>query len=253
MQKNDFQTQASLSSIFFRGLGGFFSGLSGAVVLGLVLFVSWPIVEDTFVVTQTNQMGAVDPQPHMHPLFMSVVLMGVFLSSLIANIVYSMVNSMMLERYSFRSTILTHVFFGNLVILLLFVPVYLSASSYGPLAIEIIALSHATITALFTFFVLEILSTSPYIFVSLYGGILGLILFLFFGVTMIDGNAAIVSFLALPFLLLSLNVGSTITEMFYAWFNQTYGVDFLDTKKRYGQDYGRPEKPDQNDDNWDEL
>ncbi len=244
MEKGKFVPMNTLSGIFFRFFGGVWAGASGAIIMGIVLFLTWSIVGDTLDVAEgtKNEFGIYTDGIKTHPLFMSIVLLAVFLSSLVSNLIFSLINSILVERYPLRSTTLTHVFLGNLIILVFMVPIYLLIGSfYGPQGIAFSAMSHTLLAGIFTFFAVEILSTSPYIFISLYGSVLGIILFLFTGSFFSSLNPTILSFLVLPLLLGFLNAGNAIVEMFYFWFSKTYGIKFLETDKRFGSDYGRNE------------
>lgn len=245
MSQQKFTSDATLFTIFLRFISGFGSGLAGTIVLGIVLFLTWSIVGETLTASNVtrNAFGVDISIQEVHPLFMGIVLVAIFLASLIANLIYCIIASTLEEKYYMRSTNLTHVFFGNLTILVLFLPIYLISSSvYGPTGIAISALAHVILTAIFTFFVLEILSTSTYILVSLYGIMVGLTIFFFFGIMFSSGKTIVLSFIVLPLLLSSLAAGNGIAEMFYLWAEKTYGNDFLDTDKRFGEDYGRTDE-----------
>ncbi len=244
MEKGKFVPINTLSGIFFRFFGGIWAGASGAIIMGIVLFLTWSIVGDTLGISGNvkNEFGSYSDGGKTHPLFMSIVLLAVFLSSLVSNLIFSLINSILVERYPLRSTTLTHVFLGNLIILVFIIPLYLLIGNfYGPQGIAFTAISHAVLSGLFTFFSIEILSTSPYIFITLYGSVLGIIIFLFIGSFFSSLNPTILSFLVLPLLLGSLNIGNAIIEMFYFWFSKTYGIKFLETDKRFGSDYGEEE------------
>ncbi|MCK5461265.1 hypothetical protein KAI58_04745 [Candidatus Gracilibacteria bacterium] len=245
MNQQKFTSDATLFTIFLRFISGFGAGLAGTIVLGIILFFTWSMIGET--ITQSNvsrnEFGVDLSMQTVHPLFLGIVLIAVFLASLISNLIYCTIASTLEEKYYMKSTNLTHVFFGNLSILVFFLPVYLVASNtHGPAGIAIASLTHVILTAIFTFFILEILSTSSYILVSLYGIIIGLILFFFFGIIFSNGKTIILSFIVLPLILSSLATGNGIAEMFYLWAEKTYGNDFLDSKKRFGKDYGRKDK-----------
>lgn len=248
MEQEKFTPISSLSEIFFRFFAGIWAGTSGAIVMGIVLFLTWSIVGDTLLPNQEiiSEFDRINQDNSTHPMFLAIVLMSVFLSSLVSNLVFCLINSILTERYPYRSTMLTQVFLGNITILILFIPVYLIVSGgHGPLGVGVVAISHAVLAGLFTFFASEILSTSTYIFISLYGAILGLVFLLFTGSRLVSINPTVLSFLALPMLLGFLNAGNAIVEMFYFWFRKVYGINFLETDKRFGSDYGRTEYDDE--------
>lgn len=245
MEKKELSTDIKFFTIFLRFVGGFGSGLAGTIVLGIILFLTWSIIGETISQTEItkNEFGVALNEQNTHPLFMGVILVAVFLASLVANLIYCVISTTIEEKYVARSTNLTQIFSGNLCILLFFIPLYLiSNKSSGPDGITTVAISHIILTSLFTFFILEIFSTSKYIIVSLYGLILGLIIFLFLEILLSNNTTLLLSFLILPLLLASLGVGNGIVEMFYTWLQKTYGIDFLDSDRRFGSDYGKKEK-----------
>lgn len=245
MGKEKFVPVNTLSAIFLRFGGGFWAGATGAIIMGIILSFTWTIVGEILSPMEQSgdEFGKYMEGESVHPLFMSIVLLAVFLSSLVSNLIYSLINSIIADRYPLRSTTLTHVFIGNLTIFVLMITIYLTLGSvYGAQGIAVAAISHAVLACIFTFFAVEILSNSPYIFISVYGAILGLIMFLFAGSFLATFNPTVLSLLTLPLLLGFLNAGSGIVEMFYFWFSQTYGIKFLETDKRFGSDYGRAEK-----------
>ncbi len=244
MESEKFIPISSLSAIFFRFFAGIWAGTSGAIIMGIVLFLTWSIVGDTLLPNHEviSEFDRINQDNTTHPMFLAIVLMSVFLSSLVSNLVFCLINSVLSERYPYRSTMLTQAFLGNIAILVLFIPVYLIVSGeHGPVGVGVVAIAHAVLAGLFTFFTSEILSTSEYIFISLYGAVLGLVFLLFAGSLLVEVNPTVLSFLALPMLLGFLNAGNAIVEIFYFWFKKVYGISFLETDKRFGSDYGRKE------------
>ncbi len=246
MEKGSFVPVTTISGVFFRFLGGIWAGALGSIVMGVILFFTWTIVGDILMDSQRVEVldngFSVSEATPIHPLFIPIVLISIFLSGLVANLVFCVINTTMGERYPYRSTTLTHVFFGNLLILFLFIPIYLILGSiYGATGIGVSSITHVIIMGLFTFFVSEILSTSNYAFVSLYGAVLGLGLFVFWSSFLADKSPIMLTLLAFPLLLGFLNGSNAAVEMFYFWISEIYGVKFLETNKRFGSDYGRTE------------
>ncbi len=239
--------EVTLSKVFLKFALGLGSGGVGTIVLGIVLLLTWSVVGEVLLPTtyQTvNEFGEVlTHREETHPLFLSVVILAVFLATLVANLFHCMISSTVESKYFRKSTNLTQAFLGNLCILFLFIPIYIISSGvYGAPGVALTALAHAIIASMFTFLALEILSTRRYLLVSLYGFITGLALF-FIVMNMIGfGNPTIVTFLALPLLLGNIGAGSGISQMFYYWLQETYHNDFLDSEKRFGGDYGEKEE-----------
>jgi hypothetical protein len=145
----------TIPSIFSRFLIGFGAGFIGTLVLGLMLFLSWKVVGETLSPSDVikNEFGITITDNQTHPLFLSIVTLSVFLAVMAANIAYVFLSSIVEEKYIRRSTTLTQVFFGNLVFLLLMLPLYvISSSNFGPSGIAITAVLHAVFTAFFSFF-----------------------------------------------------------------------------------------------------
>ena len=241
----------SFAKAFFRGLGGIGAGATGTIILGIILFLTWSIVGDTLAPKEVEQttFGIDLNESKAHPLFLSITILAVFLSSLIANLFYCVINSFLEEKYAYaRATSLTHTFFGNLTILLIFIPIYFICSKvYGTEGVALAAITNITIGGLFTFLVLESLSTKKHMLVSIYGVITGLSIFIFFCTLLAGGTATIISFIAMPLLLGSLGFGGGAAAVFYSWIEDSYGNDFLNTEKRFGNDYQNAESEQRTD------
>mgnify|MGYP003963701593 CR=1 FL=1 len=165
-----------LSQIFMRFFTGLGAGFTGSIVLGIVLFLTWGIVGNTLSATPTmpDDLGLSIAPNSTHPLFLFFVILGVFLSILIANLANVLLIGIVDEKYQHRSTLLSHTFFGNLALLLLIIPVYFAvAKTWGPESAGFAALFHVIISSLFSFFVLEVLNEKKYLIVNVYGAIIG--------------------------------------------------------------------------------
>ncbi len=249
-EEKRYLNQTTLSRVFLRFGLGFGAGGVGTIVLGIVLLFTWSIVGDVLMPTSyqiQNEFGeTLSHKEQTHPLFLSIVVLAVFLATLVSNLFYCTISSTVEEKYKSTTTNLTQVFLGNVVILVLFIVVYLIASSkYGALGVALTALAHAVMTTIFTFMSLEILSTRAYLLVSLYGSMLGIALFLMCLNFIGGGNPTILTFLTLPILMSMVAGGSGIVQMFYSWLQENYNNDFLHTDKRFGTDYGREENIDE--------
>jgi MFS family permease len=239
--KNLNQADVTFPSIFSRFLIGFGSGFIGTIVLGIVLFLSWSIVGETLSPSDVvkNEFG-ISIQTEAHPLFISIITLAVFLATLVANISYVLLSTMIDEKYSRRATSLTQVFFGNLVILLLMLPAYTFANElFGQMGGAIAGILHLVLGTFFSFFALEALHQSKYLIVNVYGMILGMILFFLIGGALTNSQSTASAFLLMfPVLLGAMALGNRIAEVFYLWLYQNYGKDFLNVDTRFGSDYG---------------
>lgn len=237
------KNESPVATTFFRFMTGFGSGFAGTIVLGLIVFLTWSIVGDVLSpnVVQETAFGIQVKRDGAHPLFLYAVILAIFLATLAANIALAFVSSIIEEKYKSRSTAITQIFAGSLLLLFFFLPVYFIGNIfYGPNGIAFAGLFHSICLAIFTFLVMEVIAGTRYILVTLYGIILGMTLFFFFGIIS-SGHTVIMLFLALPLLSGFLGAGNGIAEGVYNWFFYTYGNDFLNLENRYGDDYGKSE------------
>jgi len=231
----------STASLFSRFIIGFAAGFLGTVVLGIIIFLTWGIVGDTLSATEIAQseFGVGLQADKAHPLFLSIITLAVFLSTLVANLAHVFLSTIVDAKFKRRSTTLTQVFFGNLVILFLMLPVHLLTSrELGPNGMAISGILHAILSTFFSTFVLEALHQSKYLIVNVYGTVLGIILFFLIGLMFINVNPTMLVILILPLLFSMIALGNRIAELFYAWLCKNYGTDFLNIDTKFGEDYG---------------
>ncbi len=236
--------QVELSTVFLRFFSGFGAGMIGTIVLGIILFLTWGIVGDALAPTANQTVEDISTgivlKKESHPLFLSIVILAVFLATLIANLSNTLVSSATEERYQNRTTNVTQVFLGNLVILPIFIFVYLVSSAlYGPIGIGVTAMAHICLVTIFSYLAMEILSQTKYLLLSLYGVIVGLALFGIVANFIASLNPTTLTLTALPLLLGFIGSGSAIAQMFYSWTQRAFGTDVLDSDKRFGDDYGQ--------------
>lgn len=229
-----------LSKAFFRMLIGFFSGLVGTMILGIILFVAWGAVGDSIQEVRfygTDNLNPAKEDTQVHPLFLNFITLAIFLSSLAATICYGAMISQSEGRQEQLSTTLTHIFVGNLVILVLILPLYFATSGMETqTGIILSTIIHSIMACLYTYMIMEVVQETRYISVHLFGVIFGIILFSWIA-TFTMQNLSIFVFLTLPLLLMMIACGSTFAQMIYNWIRRVYGEDFLSIEKRYGNDY----------------
>jgi len=252
MDEKQILTKINLPSVFVGSLVGFAAGLLGTMVLGLILLLTWSIVGDVLMPTvdqTTSEFGEIlSHRQNTHPLFLSVVILGVFLATLAANILKTFLNTSIEEKYTAQATCITHVGIGNVVVLLMMIPVYIVVSgNYGATGVAIVALIHSCLSAILSVLTLDLISLKKYVLLSVYGLMSGMVLF-FLSFNMFGGNnPTVLAFVALPLLLGTMSLGQGLFQLLYFWFADTYGNDFLDIDKRFGSDYGREEVVEEND------
>ena len=230
MRKNQ-QIETTLSDLFLRFFIGLGSGFMGTLVLVIVLFLTWSIVGDTLsqtIETTNDNTPSLTPQEKTHPMFLSIVTLGFFLATLTANLTFCVVLSNLQERFTIKTnTVITQVFFGNLILLFAILPVYLLASGfYGAQGILLSAVVHTIITGMFTYLTLENYHNHHYMMVAIYGIIVSI---LFFGLwfCFLFTNFALTVFLIFPLYLSMVGFGTSCNEMIYQWLKGLYGNDFL--------------------------
>ena len=240
--------QTRVFSKFFIGFG---AGFAGSIVLGIILFFSWSIVGGALSDISATQsadeiaLASLDiKEQATHPLFLSVVMFGVFLSSLVANFTYVLLITTIFGQNKIRSTALTHAFIGNIIIGLLMLLVYIIGNmSFGASGVSSLGLFHWAVSVIFTILSLEVLQQSKYALVNLYGLILGLCLFGMLGSLFAVSNVALVAFLTLPLLMACLGIGDGWAKWFYNKIFHSYGSDILNVETRFGDDYGQKDAP----------
>lgn len=87
---------------------------------------------------------------------------------------------------------------------------------------------------------MEILSSSSYVLVGLYGNTFGILAALVINLILFqfnkDNNAAFFLFLTMPIIWGSLGFCQSIIEMLYRWFYDVYGLDFLNKEAQYEEE-----------------
>ena len=237
-------SEVKLSTVFMRFFSGFGAGMVGTIVLGIILLLTWGIVGQVLAPTANQlveQIGTgIVLKKESHPLFLSIVILAVFLATLISNLSYTLVSSAIEEHYDNRTTNLTQAFLGNLVILIALIPVYLISSNlYGSLGVAITAMTHICLASIFCFLAMELISRTRYLLLSLYGVITGVSLFAILMNLVGSSSPTVLSLMALPLLLGCIGAGSGFSQMFYFWIQTNYSTDVLDSEKRFGDDYGQ--------------
>lgn len=253
MNEKQILSKMTLPNVFINTLVGLSSGLLGTIVLGLILLLTWSIVGEVLMPTNqqtTTEFGEIlSYKQNTHPLFLSVVIWGVFMATLATNILHTILITSIEERYSARATCLTQVAIENVITLLIMIPLYLMVSNkYGAHGVAITALIHSSLSVIFSTLTLEIINLKKYLLVAMYGVIVGLVLF-FLGFIIVGNNSpTIMALVALPLLMGMMSLGKGLTQIIYFWFADTYGNDFLEVDKRFGSDYGRDEVTIEKDD-----
>ena len=228
-----------LSQIILRFFTGFGAGLAGSVVLLIILLAGWSIVGEALSSTaiSTNEFGVLVGDSSVHPLFVYFVLLAAFLGVLASTATDTLLMTLVEDRFTLRSTTLTHAFFGNLILMILLLPAYIVASGKtGVDGVTNMVLIHFLLSGVFTFLILEALHWSKYFLVNVYALIVALALY-FLITSGLASNATSLALLAMPFLFGFLAMSNSLAAAVYEWLVSTYGSDVLNTETRFGSDY----------------
>ncbi len=222
----------------FGGLGG---GIAGMLILLLIFLGASTILQPAL---NPAYIGA--EEGTKHPLFIFVFMAMIFLTSLGANLLGSLFFTFVEhERYQRTATVMYHIFFVNMVIFIITVPLYLLLDARGTVdVVGVLSSFQVLLSALASVMILEIVGNSSYALVGVYGVIFSLlastgivtVIYEFFG-----RNPVVVLFAALPATWAMLGFVTVIVEMLYRWLYTLYGNDFLRSETSFGKDYGAPE------------
>lgn len=233
-----------IASLFTRFIVGFGAGFLGMLVLGLILFLTWHIVGDYLQAPDqlTDALGNSIGQLETHSLFLSIVTGAVFASSMVTTLSYVFLSLLVEEHYTKRSTTLTHVFFGNVIFLLLFLPVYIAVNgAFSMTGLAVVSIFHAVVVCFFSVFVLQGLHQAKYTLVNLYGNLIGLLVFAFlFLVFLSDVDPTILLFLSFPLFMGVMGATNRLVELVYSFLYTKSGSDMLNIETTFGEDYGVP-------------
>lgn len=223
----------TVASFLFRIIATFTGGILGSLVLVLFIVLADAMLAPIIGATEQVSIG---------PVFVFIVMLMVFLSTLLGNTVAILLTSLTdREKYKRRSTALTQIAVMSVIVVIFMLPVYfISATIDLQLVIFAVAL-HMILTVLTSALTLEIVSNYKYSLVGLYGVTLSIIisaaaLFLF---SRIVSSLTILLFIALPVIWGTMGLVSGFTSMVYASLARLYDKDFLSTQTMYGDDYGK--------------
>jgi hypothetical protein len=228
-----------LSQIIFRFFTGVGAGFSGSVIFTLIGFMGWSIIDQSLsaIPGSINEFGVTISETSVHPLFVYLIMLTAFLSIIASSTTYTLLMVLVEDRFSLKSTALTHTFFGNLILMIIMIPGYLIISNNSdPNAIRSMVIIHFLISGIFTFLVLETLHWSKHFLINIYALIIA-ISFYFIATANIDPNSNFLVLLTMPILFGFLAMSNSLTTAIYQWVFRTYGTDVLNTETRFGSDY----------------
>lgn len=228
----------SFLTLVLKTFAGAAGGIAGMLILLVIFLGASTIFEPVFVAGS---------EENKNPLFIFVFMAMIFLTSLGANLIGSLLFTFVEhEKYTRRATAMYQIFFVNLVSFIIMAPIYLLLDARGMTdLVGFLAGFHVLLTALASVMILEIIGNLKYALVGIYSVVFsmlastGLVMLIY---EFSGQNPTIVLFAALPIMWVALGFITVIIEMLYHWIWTLYGTDFLMTKTEYGEDYGEPEE-----------
>jgi hypothetical protein len=223
----------SVSSFLFRIMASLAGGIVGSLVLVLFFILANTMLSPVLSMAEDISIG---------PVFVFIVMIMIFLSTFLGNLTSTLLISFTdREKYKRRSTALTQIAVMSIIVVIFMLPVYFITSTIDiSLVVYAVAL-HMILTVITSALTLEIVSNYRYSLVGLYGVTLAIIissaiLFIF---ARIIANVAILLFVALPIIWVTMAFVQGLTMMVYASMAKLYDKDFLSTQTMYGDDYGK--------------
>jgi hypothetical protein len=217
------------AKLIFKTIVGIIGGLSGT----MVVFIVYMLASSFLIPT--------DPTAGITIIQLYIILVMVFLATLIGNLV-SVILFYLIDRdkYQKLTTLITQGFIFNLLIFIFSVPLYLIIRGSSMDTLVYIIGVHFLLSAFITSIMMEILSSSSYVLVGLYGNTFGILAALVINLILFqfnkDNNAAFFLFLTMPIIWGSLGFCQSIIEMLYRWFYDVYGLDFLNKEAQYEEE-----------------
>lgn len=220
----------TLAQSFLRLIIGFGSGLLGTVVLTGVIFATWSIIGQTLMSTiqpPEADSTVLAPATEQHPLFLVIVTLAIFLGGFVTSLLFAVIIINIEERFHKTTHVLTHVFFGNLVLLFFSLPLYLLGSfTHNQSGVMVAGALHATLVGTFTYLAKETSHPTGRSLLTVYTLLFCLTLAGFF-LILASKNFAAMSFLLFPIIYCCIGFGSGISTLFYQWLRDVYSCDFL--------------------------
>ncbi len=219
------------ATILYKTIMGILGGIGGTFIILIVVM----LVSSLF--PNVNMLEAQETTP----ILTYMVLVMAFLATLIGNLVpvvlFYLVDR---EKYPKLTTNLIQGFIFNLLIFIFSIPLYLIIQGADISTLVYIIGIHFLLSAFITSIVIEILSSSKYILVGLYGNtfaiLAALVITLVLSLSMADAGKAFLLFLTMPLIWGCIGFFQGLTEMVYRWFYDVYGIDFLSEEAKYEYD-----------------
>ena len=218
--------------LLLRALSGLGGGVVGTAVVIFIAFLGAGILQ--------SALGASSENDTIHPLFVFVFIAMMFLGSLASNLLGPLFIGLTdRKKYVGLTTSLYQIFAANLVILIVLVPVYMIVSGLKIEMLASVAALQVVVSAFISALILEIIADHKYALLGVYSTAFSILVsagiyFFFYSVS--PDQPMVLLFLALPVIWTSIGVFSGLMGLVYEKVYRLYGVDFLSSAVKYGQD-----------------
>ena len=220
----------NFNTLLMRTLAAFTGASVGILVFLGALFLGSSAMNASLLTTQI--------EGEMHPLFILLALLSVFLALSAANLAGgAMWMYTDQKRFPNFFSTLSQILGINIIVLLFFAPLYLAASGLNTAVLIVLTLFHILLTTSHTLLILEGIADHRYLIVTLYGLIMGAFVSLLINGWLYLIMPKLIIFAALPISWFWLASGVGLSQYLYTWIYRIFGTDFLNIETRYGQDY----------------
>lgn len=234
-------SRISFGTFLLKLIAGAAGGFGGSLILLIIFVLASSVLSPVFTPVADTVAGTISVANQVSPIFTFILMMMVFLSSTVGNLVSVWLLGLT-ERGKYKRTAsaLYQVFTINMIIFLLMVPVYfITAATNITITAYAVAL-HIIVASQVSALILEIVSNYRYALVGVYGITFSILVSagVMFGLAGVVSSPQILLFAALPIIWISIAFVQSIFTMLYGWIARTYDKDFLSTQTVYGSDYG---------------
>lgn len=226
-----------VSDVFFRTIAGLFGGGFGSLVLLTGVLVSGSVA--SLSLTTVVEEGVV------HPLFIFVTLMIIYLALLISSLAsLTFFYYCDRDRYAFHLSSLTHAFCLVTLMYVVSTPLSLVLALKSFESLSIIALIMMGLSVVFSVIAMEVVANHKHLLLTLYSSTISMFTFLLMmlGLYFVLGTTSYLLVVALPVCWATFGFWQVAFEMTYQWIYETYGTDFLNASTRVGSDYMKEQR-----------
>ncbi len=232
--------QMTFVTLVLKTFAGFAGGIAGTLVLLLIFLSASSILNPIVGQAIATEQAAGETSPLFMVILMSMVFTASVVSSMLATLLLAYTER---DRYNRISTMMSQVFFVNIVIFAFVLPIYLTTSTTRLELTVFAAIMQVILSSTASALILELIHDRRYSLLAVYTTILGILVsmginfFIYFA----TGTATVMMFAALPIIWGTIGFSQAALTMMYYWMFETWGSDFLASTTSFGADYGVPD------------